>query len=206
MHVSKYVMAVIITAFLPTVAVYAQSEILVEVEMDEYSLGDNIVFLLTVPDVLNNELATLTFSHDLHDPDSVEILVENLTSMYISPNVIDSFYSPGTWTLQIEYGNMSANDVFTILDSDMILLPSWFKDIATLWQSEVIQDVDYGEYLSLLYYTKILDYPIPEEVKNATFPDWFKNLATMWWIEGYIDDSSYVNIINYLLPEIIVLE
>ena len=203
MHV-YYVLVAIFAALLP-VTVYAQSEISVDVELDEYSIGDHIVFVLSVPNILN-ESATLTISHDLQTVDSVEILVPNMTSIYTSPDPIDSFYLPGIWMMQIEYGNMSANDVFTILDSDTVLLPSWFKNIVVLWNGEVMTDVDYGEYLFLLYNAKILDSPVPVEIQSATIPDWFKNLSTKLWIEGHIDDSTYINIIDYLLEEIIILE
>ena len=205
MHVQWYALVAIFAAF-PLVAIYAQSEISVDVEMDEYSIGENLVFVITVPDILENESATLTISHDIQSVNSVEILVPNMTSTYVSPVPIDSFYLPGLWTLHIEYDNMSASDVFTILDSDTILLPSWFKDITLLWKNGITLDVNYAESLFLLYNAKILDSPIPNEVKSATFPDWFKDIVTEWWIEGHIDDPTYVNIIDYLIPEIIILE
>ena len=59
MHV-YYVLVAIFAALLP-VTVYAQSEISVDVELDEYSIGDHIVFVLSVPNILN-ESATLTIS------------------------------------------------------------------------------------------------------------------------------------------------
>ena len=46
MHVYCYALVTIFVFFLPA-AVYAQSEISVDVEMDEYSLGDHIVFTLS---------------------------------------------------------------------------------------------------------------------------------------------------------------
>ena len=204
MRVYCYVLAAIFVSFLPA-AVYAQSEIMLDVEMDEYSLGDHIVFTLSVPNKLH-ESATLTILHNLQTVNSVELVVMDKISTYTSPDPIDSFYLPGNWMMQIEYGNMSATDVFTILESDTVLLPLWFKNIVTLWSSEVISDVDYGEYLFLLYNVKILDSPVPAEIQSATIPDWFKNLSTELWLDGHIDDSSYINIIDYLLEEIIVLE
>ena len=69
-----------------------------------------------------------------------------MTSTYTSPDPVDSFYLPGVWMMQIEYGNMSSNDVFTILESDTILLPSWFKDLVVLWNGDVISDVGFGEF------------------------------------------------------------
>ena len=129
-----------------------------------------------------------------------------MTSTYTSPDPIDSFYLPGVWMMQIEYGNMSSNDVFTILESDTVLLPSWFKDLVVLWNGGVISDVGFGEALFLLYNVKILDSPVPAEIQSATIPDWFKNLSTELWIDGHIDDPSFINIIDYLLEEIIILE
>ena len=129
-----------------------------------------------------------------------------MTSTYTSPDPVDSFYLPGVWMMQIEYGNMSSTDVFTILESDTVLLPLWFKNIATLWSGGVISDVGFGEYLFLLYNAKILDSPVPAEIQSATIPDWFKNLSTELWIDGHIDDPSFINIIDYLLEEIIILE
>ena len=63
MRVYCYVLVALFAFFLPS-AVYAQSEISVDVEMDEYSLGDHIVFTLSVSDILN-ESATLIISHNL---------------------------------------------------------------------------------------------------------------------------------------------
>ena len=70
----------------------------------------------------------------------------------------------------------------------------------------VISDVGFGEALFLLYNAKILDSPVPADVQSATIPDWFKNLSTELWIDGHIDDPSFINIIDYLLEEIIILE
>ena len=51
MRVYCYVLVALFAFFLPS-AVYAQSEISVDVEMDEYSLGDHIVFTLSVSKIL----------------------------------------------------------------------------------------------------------------------------------------------------------
>ena len=102
MRVYCYVLVALFAFFLPS-AVYAQSEISVDVEMDEYSLGDHIVFTLSVSDILN-ESATLIISHNLQTVNSVEILVPNMTSTYTSPDPVDSFYLPGVWMMQ--FGNM----------------------------------------------------------------------------------------------------
>ena len=135
-----------------------------------------------------------------------EIELHQNPHLYTSPDPIDSFYLPGVWMMQIKYGNMSSNDVFTILESDTVLLPSWFKDLVVLWNGDVISDVGFGEALFLLYNAKILDSPVPAEIQSATIPDWFKNLSTELWIDGHIDDPSFINIIDYLLEEIIILE
>ena len=71
MRVYCYVLVALFAFFLPS-AVYAQSEISVDVEMDEYSLGDHIVFTLSVSDILN-ESATLIISHNLQTVNSAEI-------------------------------------------------------------------------------------------------------------------------------------
>ena len=79
MRVYCYVLVALFAFFLPS-AVYAQSEISVDVEMDEYSLGDHIVFTLSVSDILN-ESATLIISHNLQTVQNLHQILAGLPNM-----------------------------------------------------------------------------------------------------------------------------
>ena len=110
MRVYCYVLVALFAFFLPS-AVYAQSEISVDVEMDEYSLGDHIVFTLSVSDILN-ESATLTIMHNLQTARFCRNFgTTHDLNVYITG--VDSFYLPGVWMMQIESLNvikMETND------------------------------------------------------------------------------------------------
>ena len=110
MRVYCYVLVAIFVFFLPA-AVYAQSEISVDVEMDEYSLGDHIVFTLSVPDILDNEFASLTISHSLQNVNSVEIPVPNMTSTYTSPDPLIHFICQVFGWCKLEFLQMFLHSV-----------------------------------------------------------------------------------------------
>ncbi|MDI1495722.1 MAG: hypothetical protein K8823_1030 [Cenarchaeum symbiont of Oopsacas minuta] len=193
----------IFIALSPTI-IYAQSEILVDIEMEEYTVGDYLNFTLRVPEIIQ-ENATFTLVHKSYPNMSITLPVPNTTSIYPAIDPIDSFYPSGIWTIQIQYGDMFTKDTFMVVDSDEIYLPMWLKDVFQLWTQDVISDIDYGGFLYVLYEAKIIDKFIPIQIESAQIPDWFKHKSTTWWIQGNISDSEYVASINYLVPEIIRL-
>ena len=87
-------------------------------------------------------------------------------------------------------------------------IPNWVKDVAGWWANS---DISEREFLSGIEYlinnNIILISPVPCSTADASstelVPDWVKNNA-MWWSEDLIQESDFINGIEYLIKKQII--
>ena len=87
-------------------------------------------------------------------------------------------------------------------------IPNWVKDVAGWWANS---DISEREFLSGIEYlinnNIILISPVPCSTAGASstelVPDWVKNNA-MWWSEDLIQESDFINGIEYLIKKQII--
>ena len=83
---------------------------------------------------------------------------------------------------------------------DVVVLPSWIKNIADLWYNDKIGDETFLGTIEWLISKEIIILPNTDTGDNLSnsIPVWVKNNAG-WWANGEIDDQTFVNGLQYLV-------
>ena len=81
-------------------------------------------------------------------------------------------------------------------------IPDWIKRTASMWIEGDIDDATFVQGLQYLIDQNIIVVPppveLPQNVSSGPIPDWIKRTASMW-IEGDIDDATFVQGLQYLI-------
>jgi len=99
------------------------------------------------------------------------------------------------------------NDKKEILNENLV--PDWIKNNAGWWAEGQIDDSAFVQGIEFMIKENIISLPdMPKssymtEQTTYTIPDWIKNNAG-WWAEGQIDDSAFVQGIEFLVKSGII--
>ena len=83
-------------------------------------------------------------------------------------------------------------------------IPSWIKNNAGWWADDLIDDSSFVQGIQFLIQEELILVPstttINSDKSNDKIPSWIKNNAG-WWADDLIDDSSFVQGIQFLIQE-----
>jgi len=120
---------------------------------------------------------------------------------------------------QVPFGDLAG---FVILDIDIaeneklnhpevvekISIPEWIRGNAKWWSQGTIGDSDFLSGIQFLIKEGIMKIPETQRSENGSIsqeiPSWIKNNAG-WWADGQIDDNSFVQGIQYLVEQGIII-
>jgi len=85
-------------------------------------------------------------------------------------------------------------------------IPNWIKDVAGWWASGIISENEFLTGIEYLVNNNIIlinFVPCNDEIQSQygntkSIPDWIKNNAN-WWSENLIDDTDFINGLQYLI-------
>ena len=85
-------------------------------------------------------------------------------------------------------------------------IPDWIKDVAGWWASGVISETEFLTGIEYLVNNNIIlinFVPCNDEIQSQygdtkSVPSWIKNNAN-WWSENLIDDTDFINGLQYLI-------
>ena len=130
--------------------------------------------------------------------------------------------------LKKKYDQMGSRIIFAILLfslTGMVISPSfaqsneippWIKSNIQWWHQEIISDTEFVAALEFLISDNIIKSPritivtdeqiLAKEKRisdDITVPSYFKTNA-LWWSEGIIDDTTFLNGVEFLIEEEII--
>ena len=171
----------------------------------------------------------VSVSHDLsifHDGEELGQISDDSASMGFS---VVEFDVPdnvsGIMTLQFENLNGSdlANAILPVvvnrISVDETSIPAWIKNNAGWWANDEIDDSSFLQGIQYLIQEGIMIIPLTESSDNSDaipdagqraqafdqrVPAWIKNNAG-WWANDEIDDSSFLQGIQYLVQKGIIV-
>ena len=128
-------------------------------------------------------------------------IVNATTSITARESFDPTIYKSGVYYLDVEYSGAKASTSFKIISSDMIVIPSWVKNLGKWWSEELVTDRDFARGIEYLIKEKIII--IPESVNQDSstvtkIPAWIKTNAG-WWADNRISDSDFALGIQYLI-------
>jgi len=198
-----------------------------------YKIGDTALFGAIIKeantDPTSSQSILIHVSSD-SDPIGIDVIsLETEINSGIFVATIKFFSFTGSTTIKVsegdsvyaKYGNLS--DTTTIKVSSAfktqneeppIIIPGWIKDIAGWWSDGLIEDETFVEGIQFLISEGVIIVP-PIEVTNTgestieppstlQIPEWIKNNAK-WWSEGKISNEDFVNGIQYLVKNGVII-
>jgi hypothetical protein len=192
----------IITSLVEIPKVYAAPIVKIDTDKNTYSYGDFLSFTIEVSKI-TGELATLHIIDESGKSSSaIPISITESKTVVPSPYPFESsVYPQGMYTLNIEYSGSSDATKFELIDSGNVVIPSWIKELARHWTSELVSDNEFAMGIEFLIKENIIVIPKienQEENNEVKIPQWIKT-STAWWLDGKISDQEYVKSLEYLI-------
>jgi len=213
---------------LTTMTENAQFKINLSWEPQSIKSGSTITFYYKILDAFYVDRQVdvsydLSIFHDGKEIGQVSGISADMGFSVIEFNVPDNV--SGVMTLQFENLNGSdlANAIFPVvvnrINIDETSIPVWIKNNAGWWATDQIDDSSFLQGIQYLIQEGIMIIPLTESSDDSdaipdagqraqTFdqrvPLWIKNNAG-WWATDQIDDSSFLQGIQYLIQEGIMI-
>ena len=198
-----------------------------------YKIGDTALFgaiikeANTDPTSIQSILIHLSSDSDPIGIDVISLETEINSGIFVA--TIKFFSFTGSTTIKVsegdsvyaKYGNLSdtttikVSKIFANQSQDPpIIIPDWIKDIANWWANDQIDDETFVKGIQFLIGEGVIIVP-PTEVTNTgestmepqstlQIPEWIKNNAK-WWYEGKISNEDFVNGIQYLVKNGVII-
>ena len=87
-------------------------------------------------------------------------------------------------------------------------IPEWIKNNAGWWADGAIEDDSFIQGIQFLIKNNLITVDIPETTasinSDGKIPEWIKNNAG-WWADGAIEDDSFIQGIQFLIKEGIII-
>jgi hypothetical protein len=213
---------------LTTMTENAQFKLNLSWEPQSIKSGSTTTFYYKIFDGFSTD-SQVSVSHDLsifHDGEELGQISDDSASMGFS---VVEFDVPdnvsGIMTLQFENLNGSdlANAILPVvvnrISVDETSIPAWIKNNAGWWANDEIGDSSFLQGIQYLIQEGIMIIPLTESSDNSDaipdagqraqafdqrVPAWIKNNAG-WWANDEIDDSSFLQGIQYLVQKGIIV-
>lgn len=178
----------------PTVVIYT--------DKNQYSFGDYLSTTIEVSDV-TGELAVLYITDEFGKKSSpVNIKVNGPKTTITAPFPFDpAIYIEGIYHIDVEYSGTTNSTEFSLIDSEIIVIPYWIKGFARYWLDGAISDNEFAKTIEFLIKEGIILIPETQSQEKNTeveIPEWVKT-NTKWWIEGKISDNEYALGLQHLI-------
>jgi len=206
---------------------------ILEWDQPTYKIGETALFgaiineANTDPNSIQSILIHVSSDSDPIGMDVISYETENDSGIFYA--YIKFFSFTGSTTIKVsegdsvyaKYGNLSdtttikVSKIFANQSEDPpIIIPDWIKDIANWWADDQIDDETFVEGIQFLISEGVIIVPPPEvpEFGESTIeppstlqiPEWIKNNAK-WWYEGKITNEEFVNGLQYLVKNGIII-
>ncbi len=199
----------ILLSFMPILnPANAEPSVSIETSQSIYHYGEYLTITINVSEV-TGDLATI-YIIDSSQKKSVLLQppISQKTHSFPSNHPFDSaIWKTGSYILELEYSEVQSSTQFSIQDTGEVAIPSWIKDLATMWITEpLVTDKDFGRAIEYLIEYEVIKIPYtePEGDVITSIPDWVKTNAE-WWVTGKISDTEFTVALQYLIKKGIIL-
>ena len=205
---AMFLSLLILLSFMPILdPANAEPTISIETSQSIYHYGEFLSITINVSEI-TGDLATI-YIIDSSQKKSVLLQppVSQKTHSFPSNHPFDSaIWKSGSYILELEYSGVQSSTQFSIQDTGEVAIPSWIKDLATMWITEpLVTDKDFGRAIGYLIEHEVIKIPYTEPEGNSitNIPDWVKTNAE-WWITGKISDTEFTVALQYLIKKGII--
>ncbi|MGI0087788.1 MAG: hypothetical protein ACREBI_07480 [Nitrosotalea sp.] len=186
-------------------ASYASPEISIVTSKPVYQFGDRLSFSFTVSNVTGDTAVLEIVNQTNHSSSPIDMIITKPFSNITAPvPFYKTAFSPGTYFVKIQYAGASAVASFQLVDSGNIAIPPQFKEVASTWVQNQTTNKLFGENISYLVSSGIINVDGYHDQNMTSIPSWFKNDA-LWWSNSSISDNDFGHAVQYLLESKIMI-
>ena len=185
----------------------AEPTISIETSQSVYSYGDFLSITINFSEI-TGDFATISIIDPSQKKSTLlQPPISQKTHSFPSNHPFDSaIWKTGSYILELEYSGVQSSTQFSIQDTGEVAIPSWIKDLATMWITEpLVTDKDFGRAIEYLIQHEVIKIPYTETEGDTitSIPDWVKNNAG-WWVTGTISDTEFALALQYLIKKGII--
>ena len=198
----------ILLSFMPILdPANAEPTISIETSQSVYSYGDFLSITINFSEI-TGDFATISIIDPSQKKSTLlQPPISQKTHSFPSNHPFDSaIWKTGSYILELEYSGVQSSTQFSIQDTGEVAIPSWIKDLATMWITEpLVTDKDFGRAIEYLIEHEVIKIPYTETEGDTitSIPDWVKNNAG-WWVTGTISDTEFALALQYLIKKGII--
>ena len=187
---------------------YSAPTVTIETSQETYHYCDKLSITVNVSEITGDAATIYIINPEERKSTLLSPLISPETTELPSNFPFDAaIWTPGIYTLEVEYSGASSSVQFSIDDNEEICLPYWIKDIAIMWITEpTVTDKDFARAIGYLIEHEIIKVPYtaPDDETVSKIPDWVKNNAG-WWVTDQISDTEFTLSLQYLIQKGIIL-
>ena len=205
---AMFLSLLILLSFMPILdPANAEPTISIETSQSVYSYGDFLSITINFSEI-TGDFATISIIDPSQKKSTLlQPPISQKTHSFPSNHPFDSaIWKTGSYILELEYSGVQSSTQFSIQDTGEVAIPSWIKDLATMWITEpLVTDKDFGRAIEYLIEHEIIKIPYtePEGDTITNIPDWVKTNAE-WWVTGKISDTEFAMALQYLIKKGII--
>ena len=206
---AMFLSLLILLSFMPILdPANAEPTISIETSQSVYSYGDFLSITINFSEI-TGDFATISIIDPSQKKSTLlQPPISQKTHSFPSNHPFDSaIWKTGSYILELEYSGVQSSTQFSIQDTGEVAIPSWIKDLATMWITEpLVTDKDFGRAIGYLIEHGVIEIPYtePEGDVITNIPDWVKTNAE-WWVTGKISDTEFTVALQYLIKKGIIL-
>ena len=169
-----------------------------------YEYGDFLSINFQVSEMTSHSIIIHITDSSNKTSAPINLPIDELNSTITSPfPFYKTTFSPGTYRIDAEYSNATANVSFDLIDSGKIAIPSEFKSLVNTLQQGTPTDKSYAGIIRELINDDIINVPIHNQTDQVYMPQWFKK-NIQWWADDSISDNDFGMSIEYLIQKGII--
>ena len=205
---AMFLSLLILLSFMPILnPANAEPSVSIETSQSIYHYGEYLTITINVSEV-TGDFATIYIT----DPSQKKSIllqppISQKTHSFPSNHPFDSaIWKSGSYILDLEYSGATSSTQFSIQDTGEVAIPSWIRDLATMWVTEpLVTDKDFGRAIGYLIEHEVIKIPYtePEGDTITNIPDWVKTNAE-WWVTEKISDTEFAMALQYLIKKGII--
>jgi hypothetical protein len=167
-----------------------------------YEYGDHLSLIFDVSELTGDSIIIHIIDSSGKASTPIPIPITNLKTEITAPEAFyKTTFKPGTYHINATYSGSNAIAVFTLIDSDKIVIPSYDKDVIKLWlKGQPHTDQSFANVIRDLIQYNIIQIPeFSNQTTNAVhIPSWVRNDAK-WWSDGLISDNDFGLAVQYII-------
>jgi len=198
----------ILLSFMPILnPANAEPSVSIETSQSIYHYGEYLTITINVSEITGDFAIIYIIDSSQKKSVLLQPPISQKTHSFPSNHPFDSaIWKTGSYILELEYSEVQSSTQFSIQDTGEVAIPSWIKDLATMWITEpLVTDKDFGRAIEYLIEHEVIKIPYtePEGDVITSIPDWVKTNAE-WWVTGKISDTEFTVALQYLIKKGII--